>query len=789
MSLTRNTAALGVGYLVRTPILLGYFVLATRTLGVDNYGVLAAIVALCTIAGPLAALGSTNLLIKHVARDPTTARTWLGSGLAASALGSLVLGMVVLLIAPVLLPPGTPVAALVLLLVGELVLARTVELGSAIFVATERMHLTTVNQVGFPLTRLATVGVLVVGPWSVTLTTWALAAALGAAAWAVVAVTLATRAVGAPRWSLAPVRREWRQGMLFASGVGLHNVHQDADKIVLARLAGPEAAGVYAAAYRLLDAAYTPVRALLGAAYPRMFRHGADGSGALAPLLRRVGRPAVGYAVVAALVALVLSPLAPPVLGAGFAQVQPVLAALAALLVLRTLAALPADALTGAGYQGRRTLAQLAVTVLNVAALLVLIPRWGIWGAVWGTLAAEALLAIVLWTVWARVRRAAPAVADIDSAPAAPAARAEALAHRPPVVLVTGVLRPRRGMEVALLELARDLSADRRVEIVLVHGPDPGDAPVPVTALPPHGRLRRTRALRRLLAERPDADIVLCGLWASAHVMVTAPSVLRQAVGWEHSITAARMRDAGPRTRLRIGLAGRAYRRCRAVVAVSDEVAIALRHHWQVEAAIVPNLLPALTLIRAGAAGNPAPATQGAAPDVPPAPVPHLLTVGALVPPKNHALVLQALALLSGQWSLTVAGDGPLRARLGLLADSLGIADRVTWLGHVDSVPDLMASADLLLAPSLSETFGYTLLEAGSAHLPVVGLDVPVVREVVPAVAPGLLVTEPEPAALAAAVRAALSPRASWDFAGADARRQARFGREEVLTTWRQVLG
>src|SRR5699024_219686 len=102
-----------------------------------------------------------------------------------------------------------------------------------------------------------------------------------------------------------------------------------------------------------------------------------------------------------------LSPLAPPVLGEGFAQVRPVLVALAGILVLRTLYALPADALTGAGHQVRRTVAQLAVAVLNVGALLALVPRYGIWGAVWAALAAEALLALVVWLLWLHTSRKA----------------------------------------------------------------------------------------------------------------------------------------------------------------------------------------------------------------------------------------------------------------------------------------------------------------------------------------------------------------------------------------------
>lgn len=405
-SLSRNTAALGMGYLLRTPVLLVYFVLATRSLGVETYGVLAAVMALCAIAGPLASMGTNTLIIKHVSRDVDSARAWFGAGLSVSALGSVALGAAVLLAAPVLLPPGTPVVALALLLVGELVLARVIELSGAVFVATERMHLKTVIQLGFPTVRLAAVAVLIAGPWPVTLTGWAVAAVLGSGVWAAISFGLATGAVGRPRWSMHIYRSDWRQGLLFVAGQGTTNVHDEADKVVLARLGGPEAAGVYAAAYRLIDVAYTPVRALLGAAYPRMFRHGASGTAAVTPLLLKVSRPALGYGLLAVPAVVLLAPFAPPVLGEGFADVAPVLVSLAGLVLLRALRALPADALSGAGHQGSRTVAQLAVAFVNVMALLVLVPRFGLWGAVSSTLATEALLAIVLWSIWARKRRA-----------------------------------------------------------------------------------------------------------------------------------------------------------------------------------------------------------------------------------------------------------------------------------------------------------------------------------------------------------------------------------------------
>lgn len=147
------------------------------------------------------------------------------------------------------------------------------------------------------------------------------------------------------------------------------------------------------------------MRALLSAVSPRVFRAGRSGPAGLTPLLGRLLRPAVGYAVLAALLLVAVSPLAPPVLGSGFAQVTPVLATLAGVLALRTLHALPADALTGSGHQVRRTLAQLGVAGLNVVALLALVPLHGVWGAVWATLGAEALLALTMWLLWLHASR------------------------------------------------------------------------------------------------------------------------------------------------------------------------------------------------------------------------------------------------------------------------------------------------------------------------------------------------------------------------------------------------
>jgi len=80
---------------------------------------------------------------------------------------------------------------------------------------------------------------------------------------------------------------------------------------------------------------------------------------------------------------------------------------------------------------------------------------------------------------------------------------------------------------------------------------------------------------------------------------------------------------------------------------------------------------------------------------------------------------------------LVFVGDGPERPGAVEEAESLGIADRVRFLGKLDSVAELLGCADLLLLPSESESFGLVALEAMAAGVPVVASAVGGLPEVV----------------------------------------------------------
>jgi glycosyltransferase involved in cell wall biosynthesis len=114
-----------------------------------------------------------------------------------------------------------------------------------------------------------------------------------------------------------------------------------------------------------------------------------------------------------------------------------------------------------------------------------------------------------------------------------------------------------------------------------------------------------------------------------------------------------------------------------------------------------------------------------------PADVPIILSIGRLALPKNYPTALAALAELQLPFRYVVLGEGEQRSQLIDLAGSLGIADRVEFVGHQANTAPYLRKASALLIPSLWEGFGLAAVEAMNAGLPVIASDVPGLREVV----------------------------------------------------------
>ena len=128
--------------------------------------------------------------------------------------------------------------------------------------------------------------------------------------------------------------------------------------------------------------------------------------------------------------------------------------------------------------------------------------------------------------------------------------------------------------------------------------------------------------------------------------------------------------------------------------------------------------LPCLEIIHLGADPPPSPPRRRDQPT--------LVTVGHLVPHKGQAAVIRAVAALRGrhpELRYVVIGKGPEREGLATLADRLGVADRVEFLGPLPHAIALeeMARGHVHAMPSSHEPFGVAHIEAMAAGLVAIG--------------------------------------------------------------------
>lgn len=203
----------------------------------------------------------------------------------------------------------------------------------------------------------------------------------------------------------------WRSAVPITFGSGFSTIYGRLDTWLVG-LQGPAgAAGLYAAAYRIVDALRLPAHAAGAVTLVDAQRFG-DAGAVLAR--RRALRYAALMAVPAAVLFVVAEPLLRVAFGDDFAAASPALRVLAVSAVFSAVVSVlgPLVAVRG----GRRFAMSVGfVTGLNLIANLVLIPVLGVSGAAWANLASEAVLAAMF--VWvlrpsggqARGSRAIPA--------------------------------------------------------------------------------------------------------------------------------------------------------------------------------------------------------------------------------------------------------------------------------------------------------------------------------------------------------------------------------------------
>ncbi|HET7458547.1 MAG TPA: glycosyltransferase [Gemmatimonadaceae bacterium] len=319
----------------------------------------------------------------------------------------------------------------------------------------------------------------------------------------------------------------------------------------------------------------------------------------------------------------------------------------------------------------------------------------------------------------------------------------------------------------------RDRLASEGVDVRVLGGGERMRAVKKSSSLPsPRAALGALSVARRVAAEAREFDLIYANSQKSFVVAAVAGRIARRPVLWHLRDILDRAHFSGANVRLVVALANRASAR---VVANSRATADAF--------VAAGGLANRVRVVHNGI--EPAP-FLGACNDGSlraelkiPAAAPLLGVFGRLSPWKGQHVLLEALPQLPTSHAVFVGaplfGEDAYAARLRADAESLGVADRVHFLGFRSDVPRLTRAVDVVVHTSTApEPFGRVLVEGMLAGRPVIATAAGGALEIVRDGETGLLVPPGDADALADAVASLLAnPGAMARMGGA--------GRERAL--------
>jgi glycosyltransferase involved in cell wall biosynthesis len=159
---------------------------------------------------------------------------------------------------------------------------------------------------------------------------------------------------------------------------------------------------------------------------------------------------------------------------------------------------------------------------------------------------------------------------------------------------------------------------------------------------------------------------------------------------------------------------------------------------------------------------------------------PKLIMVARFNEQKDQATLLKAIAQLPDFIGhVDFVGSGPSLEACKALADTLGISQKVSFLGDRRDVPDLLARSQIFVLATHYEGLPISILEAMRGGLPVIGSSVNGIPEAIEHGVTGLVVPPRDPSALAKAILALVESPELRQAMGTAARK--RFEREFVV--------
>lgn len=406
-SLRRGSLWMIAGQMLALGFQAVYFVLMGRTLGSREYGAFVGVVALVAVLGQFSNCGMEMVLLRNVSRDRAQFKATWGSALRVTAVGSVGMLGAAIVFGHFFLRPDLRLLV-PWIAISDGLFGKIAQLAGRALQGAGELRVMAKLMAGMNLARAILAAVLFVyARWwdgRADALLWARVYWIAPVVVALIACWMVTARLGWPRFERMRLR-DWSEGFSFSLSNSSISLYNDIDKTFLVGLGQTFAAGIYGAAYRVVDVASAPLYSIYTAATPRLFREGADSVERAHALSKRILRRTFLYGAGAAVALFFGAGVMPLLFGPSFRESVAALRWLCLLPLLRVLHYAWGTTITASASQWNRTATQIAAAILNLGLSAWMIPRWSWQGAAIASLLTDGSLAVFSWVVLCWIRR------------------------------------------------------------------------------------------------------------------------------------------------------------------------------------------------------------------------------------------------------------------------------------------------------------------------------------------------------------------------------------------------
>jgi O-antigen/teichoic acid export membrane protein len=403
-----NATALLLAYVFPRVFTFASVVLAARVLGTEAFGAYGTAAAFAVVLSILASLGMLPLLVRDIARDPSSAPRLVRAAHAVKTVAGAVMLATLFALARALGYSADVTTAALLLGVGYWLVSYADNL-NAYYQGVERMRVCTEASAAFGLISGALGALLVVTTESLVWFSGAFAVGQAASlTW------LLLRAPRSVRWGAPATRADLthlaRSTLPFSAAFIALTVYYKVDVLVLESLRDATDVGLYTAAYKFVDVYHALVLVGVAAVFPRLSRAAASIGGERAGwwAASRTSELVLLISVPVASTLWLLRAPAVWIFGEAYAGSVPVLALLAPALPGLALNLYGGYVLGAARRMGWVACLYAGALVLKTVLQLALVPRLGASGTAAAVLVTELSMAVAFALVLGRVAHASP---------------------------------------------------------------------------------------------------------------------------------------------------------------------------------------------------------------------------------------------------------------------------------------------------------------------------------------------------------------------------------------------